>query len=202
MTNGPYETERQVREIPAVQAVWTAFRAAPGVGAMEPHNRSLIEDACRAARVELGAYDARIVAWLAGWEPQTCAVIAGLIRRARPSVPLAAELRSLADSIGRRLADEHADRQQIAEDAAGRLRDLATILAVGAAPVAALDAVQLETVLDALADAAEYRYLHSTASCEDCNRLEPARCADHTRDEKASASYDALARQLREEARR
>jgi hypothetical protein len=33
--------------------------------------------------VELGAYDHRILVWLAGWEPTICAVIAGLITRAR-----------------------------------------------------------------------------------------------------------------------
>jgi hypothetical protein len=32
--------------------------------------------------VKLGAFDHRIVLWLAGWEPSTCAVIAGLIARA------------------------------------------------------------------------------------------------------------------------
>jgi hypothetical protein len=33
--------------------------------------------------VELGAYDQKIIAWLAGYEPATIAVICGLIRRAR-----------------------------------------------------------------------------------------------------------------------
>jgi hypothetical protein len=32
--------------------------------------------------VYLGAYDHRIIEWLTGWEPSTCAVIAGLISRA------------------------------------------------------------------------------------------------------------------------
>jgi hypothetical protein len=32
--------------------------------------------------VELGAYDHAIVQWLAGWEPSTVAVMAGLISRA------------------------------------------------------------------------------------------------------------------------
>ena len=30
----------------------------------------------------LGAYDRRILGWLARWEPTTCAVVAGLITRA------------------------------------------------------------------------------------------------------------------------
>jgi hypothetical protein len=41
-----------------------------------------MEDACTAAEVKLGAYDQRILLWLAGWEPSTCAVITGLISRA------------------------------------------------------------------------------------------------------------------------
>ena len=35
------------------------------------------------SNVELGAWDRRIVEWLAGWEPSTVAVVCGLIRRAR-----------------------------------------------------------------------------------------------------------------------
>ena len=38
----------------------------------------------RAARVQPGDWDHRVLAWLAGWEPATCAVIAGLICRAAP----------------------------------------------------------------------------------------------------------------------
>lgn len=45
-------------------------------------NRRLLEEACTATGVRLGAYDHRILLWLAGWEPSTCAVIAGLITRA------------------------------------------------------------------------------------------------------------------------
>ena len=200
---GPFETEQQVRDIPAVQAVRAAFRAAPGAGAHEPHNRALIEDACRAAGVKLGAYDRRIVAWLASWEPQICAVVAGLIRRAHASAPLAAELRGIADSIARRLASEHAGRQQIAEDAAVRLHDIATALALGATPVAALDAAQLDTVLDALADAAEYRYGHAGTVCGDCDSPDgPGLCPDHQRDLERRDGYIALSGQLRQEASR
>ena len=49
---------------------------------MAPHNLAMLTAACTAADVELGSYGRRILAWLAGWEPQTCAVIAGLISRA------------------------------------------------------------------------------------------------------------------------
>jgi hypothetical protein len=80
---GPFETERQALGTPAVRAVYTAFEAAPGLGRMQAPNLAMLRAACEAAGVELGAYDLRILAWLAGWEPQICAVIAGLITRAR-----------------------------------------------------------------------------------------------------------------------
>ena len=93
--DGPYETEAQARALPAVQAVYDAFRADPGTGRMAPHNAQMLADACTAARVPAGAYDRRILAWLAGLgEPQVCAVIAGLIRRA--AVPEADRLIILA----------------------------------------------------------------------------------------------------------
>lgn len=79
---GPFETEQQARELPAVQAVYEAYRADPGVGRMAPHARRMLDETCAAAGVELGAYDRRILLWLSGWEPQTCAVLAGLISRA------------------------------------------------------------------------------------------------------------------------
>jgi hypothetical protein len=80
---GPFETDRQVRELPAVRAVYEAFDADPGVGHMAPHNELMLRESCAAAGVTLGAFDRRIVSWLAGWEPETCAVVAGLIARAR-----------------------------------------------------------------------------------------------------------------------
>lgn len=81
-TLGPFETEREARELPAVRAVYAAFDRDPGAGRMAPHIHRMLSEACTAAGVQLGAYDRRILAWLAGWEPQTCAVIAGLISRA------------------------------------------------------------------------------------------------------------------------
>ena len=78
----PLETERQAQELPAVRAVYEAFRASPGVGRMAPHNHRMLDEACSAARVEPGVFDHRILLWLAGFEPTTCAVIAGLISRA------------------------------------------------------------------------------------------------------------------------
>jgi hypothetical protein len=74
---GPYETERQ-----AANAARHIYDSDPGTGAWGTGNHKLLEDACTAAGVHLGAYDQGILLWLAGWEPSTCAVIAGLIRRA------------------------------------------------------------------------------------------------------------------------
>lgn len=82
--NGPFETEQQARETPEVRAVWAVFDAEPGTGKMAPHNYLMLVSACEAAGVDLGgpsSYDRQILAWLAGWEPQTCAVVAGLISR-------------------------------------------------------------------------------------------------------------------------
>jgi hypothetical protein len=79
---GPFDTERQVWELPAVRAVYEAFGADPGVGRMARHNERMLRESCASAGVALGVFDARIVSWLAGWEPQTCAVIVGLISRA------------------------------------------------------------------------------------------------------------------------
>jgi hypothetical protein len=45
-------------------------------------NHRVLGQALAAAGVELGAYDERILGWLAGFEPATVAVVAGLIGRA------------------------------------------------------------------------------------------------------------------------
>jgi hypothetical protein len=79
---GPFETERQVRELPAVRAAYDAFGRDHGPGKMAPNCHRILEEACEAAGVKVGAYDHRILTWLAGWGPETCAVVADLITRA------------------------------------------------------------------------------------------------------------------------
>jgi hypothetical protein len=79
---GPYETEQQVRELPAVRAIYDAMYAGRRHGVMGELGYRLLDEACEAASVKVGAYDYRILTWLAGLEPETCAVIAGLITRA------------------------------------------------------------------------------------------------------------------------
>jgi hypothetical protein len=96
---GPYETERQ-----AVAAARHIYDSPPGTGAWGDGNLRMLEDACRAAGVQLGAYDTRILVWLTGWEPTTCAVIAGLITRAHAGA-LTEEQRALVHAA---LADAEA----------------------------------------------------------------------------------------------
>jgi hypothetical protein len=60
---GPFETERQALDRPAVRAAYAAITG-PGTGTLE--SLAILEDALSAAGVELGAYDRRIVNWLAG----------------------------------------------------------------------------------------------------------------------------------------
>jgi hypothetical protein len=117
--------------------------------------------------------------------------------RAAALIPVAAGLRGLRGLVGQigvRLADEHNDRQEIAETAAERLHDLAAALAAGAAPVVALDTVQLETALDALDAAIGYRQQRGSASCGEGNDADPGRCDDHARDVELVGHYDALSR--------
>lgn len=77
--HGPYETEREA----AHAARSLGGPARPGYSILSAEqNRQLLTGACEAAGVGLGAYDERILAWLAGFEDSTCAVIAGLVSRA------------------------------------------------------------------------------------------------------------------------
>lgn len=73
---GPFDTERQ--------AVEAAKAASPELDVLQlaRGNRDMLLSALNAAGVELGEYDRTIVDWLAGWEPSTCAVVAGFIVRA------------------------------------------------------------------------------------------------------------------------
>jgi hypothetical protein len=90
----PYETEREAR---AGVAHITA--SPPGTGAWSDGNRQLLEDACRAAGVQLGVYDYRILLWLAGWEPHTCAVVAGWVTRAAAGRLTEAQRSTVLDAL-------------------------------------------------------------------------------------------------------
>ncbi|WP_086564291.1 hypothetical protein [Streptomyces africanus] len=69
---------------------------------------SVLRDALSAAGVETGAYDDRIVKWLAGWEWSTLATIASWVQRAgqgggQQSQPERAEQERTAEVLGEAL---------------------------------------------------------------------------------------------------
>lgn len=113
----PLETEAEAFALPAVRAVFAAFDADPGAGKMAPHNLAMLTSACTAAGVEPGAYELRILSWLASWEPATCAVIAGLIGRAAAgsdAAARAAELEELsADILSRFTSSGDGERARV-----------------------------------------------------------------------------------------
>jgi hypothetical protein len=75
---GPFETESEARD-----AALAEVQPRPGWSILSSgQNFELLTDACDRAGVVLGAYDRRILGWLAGFEDSTCAVVAGLIDRA------------------------------------------------------------------------------------------------------------------------
>jgi hypothetical protein len=84
--HGPFATEQQALATRAAREAAAAFRDSPGAGRLAPLNLAILTGACQAEGVELGAFDLRILAWLASYETSVCVVIAGLIRRAsRPA---------------------------------------------------------------------------------------------------------------------
>jgi hypothetical protein len=68
-------------------------------------NLACLRETCDRASVTVGTFDAPILAWLAGWEPKTCAVVAGLISRAYTAGLCAAGSTSL-------LSEQHGQHQQ------------------------------------------------------------------------------------------
>lgn len=80
MNAGPYQAEADTR--PVTEPIWEAFHAAPRARGTDEACYRLMRDAADAAGVEVGAFDDRILRWLSGFEPSTCAVVAGLITRA------------------------------------------------------------------------------------------------------------------------
>jgi hypothetical protein len=74
VSGGPYETEREARE-----AARHIYGIEPSAGAWTEPNLDLL---LTTPGSWFGEYDAQILRWLAGYEPSTCAVIAGLIQRA------------------------------------------------------------------------------------------------------------------------
>ena len=106
---GPFETEQEALASPAVQAIYAAARETSRRSVIGELGHRMLDEACGAASVELGAYDHQIIVWLARFEPTACAVIAGLITRARQATVLDA---ASTDTIRRALADAVAYRSQ------------------------------------------------------------------------------------------
>jgi hypothetical protein len=71
---GPFETEREARH--------AADNWPNGGTANTTSNITMLVDVIAGNGVQLGAYDNTIIEWLAGYEPQMCAAIAGIIGRA------------------------------------------------------------------------------------------------------------------------
>ena len=127
---------------------------------------------------------------------------------------LAAQLRGVADFIDQALADEHADRQAIAETASERIRYLAMVAAGEATferrqpgtdlPPAVLAGNfdltrdEVAVVLDALDVAADYKR-DRTATCPDCDAAPADLCGTCEWRLAAADGYDALAARLRQE---
>jgi hypothetical protein len=81
-TFGPFDSRDDVHALPVVQAAYDAASISPRRAIMEERNHRLLCKACADAGITVGAYDHQILLLIAGYEPETCAVIAGLIRRA------------------------------------------------------------------------------------------------------------------------
>jgi hypothetical protein len=80
--NGPYNTRDEAAVHPEVRRIHAIMQASPDRGTCDVENQRVLKHACEAADVQLGTYDLRIMRWLAGWEPEICIVVAGLIARA------------------------------------------------------------------------------------------------------------------------
>lgn len=86
-TFGPYENEREALAAPMpreVRALHDAGMVRSGDPARLGAGTALhhLEAACIESGVVLGAYDRRVLAWLADGETSTTQVVIGLIRRA------------------------------------------------------------------------------------------------------------------------
>lgn len=80
LPDGPFETTTEARAV--VRGIHSAAAADYRRGVMPDANHRLLCTALDSADVELGGYDHEVVEWLAAWEPERCAAIAGWITRA------------------------------------------------------------------------------------------------------------------------
>ena len=66
LRTGPFESEAEVRGLPAVRQMYAAFTRDPGAGRMGPHNLGMISEAWTRPGWSSAPYDQRIARWLAG----------------------------------------------------------------------------------------------------------------------------------------
>jgi hypothetical protein len=78
--SGPYDTERDT--YPETRPLHEAARTSEDFASLTTLNRARLLATCDKHGVKLGAFDRRILAWLANYEPETCQVITDIIRRA------------------------------------------------------------------------------------------------------------------------
>lgn len=74
---GPYEAERE-----AADDAREVYQAGDRPGGLTGANYERLIAACARTGITLGAFDRRILVWLAGWESETCQTVIGLIDRA------------------------------------------------------------------------------------------------------------------------
>ena len=79
---GPFDDRQQVRDLPAVAAIYEAMHKSYRRGVGEELNHRMLCESISAAGIGLGAHEHRIVQLMAGDEPTTVAVWALLIERA------------------------------------------------------------------------------------------------------------------------
>jgi hypothetical protein len=93
---GPFESERDARE-----ASLYYVEGGPNSG-LSISKANLADLEAATSGLALGAYDRRILSWLAGSEPATVAVVCGLVRRAKHAAGVAirpAELAIVLDAL-------------------------------------------------------------------------------------------------------
>ena len=92
MSAGPYESWRDADR--------SSLHAGDGrTSGMTISSANLAQLTAAVSGIELGAYDRRIIDWLADYEPATVAVICGLISRARDASSQSADLGLALDAI-------------------------------------------------------------------------------------------------------
>jgi hypothetical protein len=215
---GPFETDRGAMDHPAVRAIRTAMRESTRRGVGDEMCHRLLDEACSAAGVQLGAYDHRIVQWLAGWEPEVCIVVAGLVARAaggtggclRVAGRRVAAAREYLDAIrphpvsGRPhsvLVREDAELRRVLGQVLDCITEAAGTQVSGMSPggAAVLSQADLPQVLGALAAAAGLHEERAAGYCDEC-RVHPAElCGEHAGDLEAATAYRALAVRLGED---